>query len=1252
MANIIFNHQNLVEVPTLILQNRNFDTLGIIADASNLTYKENFNSPNELSFTIYKNINGKKNPLWSSIVDFKLLYVPEFKERFEISVSTLQEGTISKSITATSLCEAELGQITIRNVEINTEHDILNPSYDVNFPTIFFRDPEDFISYDWSDSRYADYSDDKKKDTVRHASLLHRLLNKASHYSIGYVADSLKSIQREFSISETDIYGELTGEIAEEFSCLFLFDSMTRTISAYDLYNTCSFCEYRGDFTDRCPECGGSDFNGQYGKDTTIFINHENLAAQISLETNSTSLKNCFYIEGGDDTITSAIRSINPNGSSYIYYFSEDTKKDMPPELAAKIDTYNETFEEYATSKEIDISNNNINTSAIDNYNATVKYIKQKFPKTDFSELESILNGYSSIIFAIYESIDLYQFLKTSMMPDIDTDSMGIDDSLNNIVHGFSTFPNFPNEIAIRNPTTATATTVENAILKTAKLYYNTGLYNLKIIKSSYVKASQTVKGSYIGKFEITSKTEKDDMGQKLTKESPTITIRISDNIALFTEQEIYRATASKDKIKDKQITSLTMDLLIFCERIELYSLDELENLSEMFRSCLDIIENLDLKDNESYEELYSKYSNFYNERIVCVSYAITKIDEYLRYVKELYFYDSAAYITNGILYEIKNDIQKKLDFEKYIGEDLYKTFCAYRREDKYSNSNYISDGLSNADVIKNTDKLMDVAKKELYKAGNLQYTLSTTMNNLLCLKEFQPLKDSFSVGNWIRVGIDDNIYKLRLLSYQVNFDDMQSIDVEFSTVEKIYSGISDIKSVIASASSIASSYDSLVQQADNASSAVNHVNTWIRDGLKATETKFVNADNQNLVIDEHGLLARSHDSIYDAYSPYQLKIVNNGLYTTSDNWEHIDTGIGRISYVNPETGDMVQDYGIIAKAVVGKLFLGENLGIYNENGSLKFNGDGLTIANGNSSVSINPNADRMFLIKSNGTDCLYIDSNGNLCLVGEIFKGTIDEGIINNGTINNGNGTFIVDREGHVDCKKLTATGANISGSVIEGAAITNSTLTGNTITSESFHLTKDGSITATSGNLSGDIKIHGALYGNASLNLYSDTNNIEFEAIRWKQSDIEPDSIEFCDPLGSPYIIWKKENGTHIIGTTYLYSTPVVTLNENLMSDIKELNIADSANFIYSLTPYQFKYKDNTSIENHHGFLSTELKDSMENNTWDLCVASQDGNTGLRETELISDIVATLKYQKQLIDELRAEIDTLKNKSQEDLT
>ncbi|MBD5136043.1 MAG: tail fiber domain-containing protein [Lachnospiraceae bacterium] len=959
MAKITFDKQHNVDVPTLLLQNRNFDTLGKINDVFSLEYKENFNSANELSFTVYKSINGNENALWDLILNNKIIFIPEFEERFVITVSVNDDSAVSKSVTGISLCESELSQINLYNIEINTEADILGNSDDV--ATTFYN------------------------EEYRERSLLHRLFEKAPHYSIAYVQDSLKDIKdpKSFSISDTDLYSELTGEIAQEFNCIFIFNSMDRTVSVYDLYNTCdsdSCNHFRGDFSDKCPECGSESFGGQYGDDTTVFISGENLATQINLEPDMDSYKNCFYVEGGDDVINAALCSINPNGTNYIYYFSDDIMNDMPESLINVLNEYNDLYDEHNSTMEYNFMDCDLGAAIyVSDYNEVVSDVKDKFKDDEniqkrFKTIpdNGVLAGYPATTTVMYEAIDLYCFLKSSMMPTINTEGEGLEVSLENILNGFSDgFTGkdgtvFKKEIAIRNNTSATRESVERVIEKAAKLFFNTAYYSLEIKTDTYAQAdpetdSETSNGMWIGSFKLTSLTENDENGNKKSCESKQIVLSVSSNVELFTQHEIYRAVTDSKKFKEKykNVLSLKTDDKTFKEQIGYYALDELDNLSDIFKSCKDVLirtkEESDMDDN-----LLDKYSDFFDNRMNHIDKE--KIDRNTQLNKVLKIYNCQKDGSDdGILNIIRKKVNEKLNIENFIknfpnGVHLWKTFCSYRREDKYSNSNYISDGQTDSKIVEKAEELLNVAKKELYKAGNIQYSISSTINNLLALKEFYPLKDKFAVGNWIRVGINERVYKLRLLSYKINFDEIDSIDVEFSTVEKIYNGYSDVESVIKSASSIAGSYSGLVQQMAKTTSTADKVNNLVSNGLNATRTKFVDSDNEEIVNDGHGLLGRRYDYVTDSYDKHQIKFLSNGLYTTSDNWKTIDTGIGRISYFdpeefNPETGKKgkyVDDYGIIARTVVGKLFIGEKLRIYGKDNSIVLDENGITLDGGN----------------------------------------------------------------------------------------------------------------------------------------------------------------------------------------------------------------------------------------------------------------------------------------------------------------
>lgn len=966
MAKVLFNSQGLIETPTLLLQHKNFETIGNggITNVSGLTYKNNFNDANEISFKIHKFNNGIKHPLWDQLVDFRIIYIPELKERFQIAVSVNEEDPddLSKSVTGTALCESELSNINLHGVQINTEADMTNDLYDENFPTVLYRDPDDYDSEDnlkiWAKSKY-DYLKDKtaypttasviarKKYILTHASLLHRVLEKAPHYSIAHVDSTLRELStvHEFIFDGTDTLSALKNDIAEAYHCLFSFNSEQRTISVYDLYSTCTACKYRGDFLDTCPECGSTKVINKYGEDTNVLINSTNLTKSITLESNQDSLKNCFYVTGADDLMNATIRNINPNGSQYIYYFSDDVLSDMPDNLKNKLKSYDALYNEIQKTRKMALD-----STKVTNYNNVVTSITKKFAnvsdddkdKVTFNKLTNPLVGYSSLIAARYDATDLYYYINDSMMPVIDINGLGVQDSLTSIKNGIKALGG----VAVTKVSSIESSVVRNTLEKLCQVFCSTAYYDISVeTKSLSAYNSSTKTKTYSCTVTITSLTQQDENEEYLTG-SVDVTCSVLENNEKYIEQKIKRMTAESKKLKDKQITSFDLSDTDFKKELTYYSLTELTNMYTEFQACQDIVTNgftedsVDVQYNNS--ELKKKYQKFYANRLTWINNEIKTRTSELNSVKAIF--DPVK--STGVLQTLKQSIQKELDLQKYLGTDLWNLFYSYRREDDYNNSNYSSTGLNNTELIKRATELFKAAQRELYKAGNLQYSINTTMGNLLALPEFKPIVDKFEVGNFIKVGIDEKVYSLRLLSYQVDYDNLTEISVEFSTVEKIYSGYSDVASVLQSAKSMSTSYSSVKDQVDKSKGTTKTVSDWTNNGLLGDNISFSNSKEQTITLTKNGLLARSWDDVYNEFSLKQLKIVNNGLYLTKDGWETIETGVGRFTYTDIN-GNLVEDYGIIAKTVVGNLIIGKELQIYNEDKSIVIDENGLTIDGG-----------------------------------------------------------------------------------------------------------------------------------------------------------------------------------------------------------------------------------------------------------------------------------------------------------------
>lgn len=910
MSRLNFNSNNEVSLPELVLGLRNYSRLGSITGIESLSYEYYLSQADSISFKVHKSCCN----LWDDIRDNRLIWVKDFNEWFQITVSIDETNDTVKTITGTALCESELSQIIIVNTEINTEEDIGRDNYK---PTVFYN-PDDTS-----------------------ASLLHRLLKKAPHYTIGHVDETLRTLQRTFSISETAIYDELMGEISEEFGCLFLFDSSTRTIHAYDLLTSCCDCGYRGDYTDKCPECGSTDISTGYGKDTTILVDSENLAESITLEGKADELKNYFRVCGGDDIIDSYIAACNPSGTNYIYAFSNFDKEDMSDELVQKIEEYQNL-------------------------------------------LDSKSEEYQNLLQQMFTSIDKQLELKSTMMPAIERAETTALDELNKLTDSALS----PVAVADKNVLDKLSIhTADNAVLSMAKCLINSTVYQISIVTSRFETSgiSNTQNKLWKGRFKIVNKNDDTDCAENQSE----IFCGITADYEQYVQDKIQK-TIDRDDVYLVDMFENKTELSAFKNALKDYCLERLKSFENAYQSVIDVL--VENKMNDASAETYNNlYKNYYDK--LCAIQAETNVRSSELNV-EIINYES--------LEKKKAALNNEFNLSSFLGDKLFREFCSYRREDTYKNDNYISDGLTDTETFKKAKELLSAAEKELVKASTLQYTLSSTLFNLLAMKEFSPITEDFEGGNWIRVRVDDRLFRLRLIHYAIDFSNLQSLAVEFSNVLETANGLSDVQSLLQNVQSMSTNFNYIAHQSAQGNQAARKINKILNEGLNTALTAIRNSDNQEIVMDAHGILGRQYDDILGDYSGEQFKFINNLLVFTRDNWKTAESALGKIAYRDPVTGEDVADYGLIAKAVIAGFLMGNKIvggEIYSENykkntsgshinlsdGSFEFAGGKLNYDGKNLNYSGNVTISNTKDVSASLSQDLGIkDKNGNLLLVTE----------------------------------------------------------------------------------------------------------------------------------------------------------------------------------------------------------------------------------------------------------------------------
>lgn len=736
MLHLNFDVTKNVEDFTYVLSTRNFTHLGQLNTVLNAIYKRNLNAANEISFDLYQEWDGIACYVWNLVVDLKLLYIPELDEYFEIAVTMDETISDVKHVSGISLCESELGQIMLYDIEINTEADILREDY--LKPTTFYNEEEP------------------------ENSLLNRILEKAPHYKIGHVDNSLKKIQRTFQFNNQSIYDTLVGDIAQEIDCLFLFDSATRTINAYDLETYCSKCEERGDFMTECPECHSTNLIPGYGEDTTIFISRENLAGQITIDVDKDAVKNCFRLVAGDGLMTSTVRNCLPNGSQYITLFTEPQLEDMSKALVSRLQEYNE---EYA------------------------KHEKE----------------YAEVMLQVYKCIDDALYYQSGMMPKVEQGDIDVTTEIAKL-----TEENL-SPISVQSLKEYTSLAVINSAVRNYAEIFVYSRYKIEVQGETLTYNAENGTATWTGKITLTNYGDEEDKA-----ETGKLTILVNTDYENFLKQKIEKMLKKGDDEDQSIFDVVNIDYTepdtLFLEALTYYSLNRLTSFQDMYQRCLDILEE-EKQANEN-AEIYEVFFDQYNTRLQEIQAEMA--------VRQKQIDDTDALYKEKL--ERQKEIQDLLDLEKFLGQKLWLEYSSYRREDIYENNNYISDNLSNEELFSNAQEFIKMARQEIEKAASFQYSISTTMNNLLATEDFLPIIDHFEVGNWIRVEADDQIYRLRLTSFTVDFNSIANLTVEFSNVTRALRASSDVENIVNSVKKMSTDYSYISHQSSINNNNINDI--------------------------------------------------------------------------------------------------------------------------------------------------------------------------------------------------------------------------------------------------------------------------------------------------------------------------------------------------------------------------------------------------------------------------------------------
>ena len=431
--------------------------------------------------------------------------------------------------------------------------------------------------------------------------------------------------------------------------------------------------------------------------------------------------------------------------------------------------------------------------------------------------------------------------------------------------------------------------------------------------------------------------------------------------------------------------------------------------------------------------------------------------------------------------------INTSLSLATYFTADELLILDKYNFGDTYSNEYYVtSDEMTYAERQELAVELLKQGISTLDKISQPSYSFSLDAVNFLFLKEYSEFTNQVKLGCIVNAEIKDGEWVSPIL-LEINFDYNNPSDLSMTwgnqyklqstewTFAELYNQVTK------TSGAVSRSFSDLIRPTQ--SGQLTEMQNFMDSALDAAKNNIIAGDNQSIIIDQHGILGRKAavdefgNVVPGQFDPEQIKIVNNQICFTDDNWLSVKSALGKI-----QLPDGNYTWGLVAESVFGNLLAGSQLTIANEAGNFVVDSAGLSFSTSSdkSKILMNPTDGFSLQVKEGDSyvDKLSLDMDGNIFISGELVAVSSVGGWDNRDSAG-------LDRVTTSNFARLGGPTYAFSAGIISNNTETPKFSVGYDGTLNATGVTISGNITATSGTFTGKINAtSGSFSGNITAN------------------------------------------------------------------------------------------------------------------------------------------------------------------------
>ncbi len=876
----------------------------------------------------------------------------------------------------------------------------------------------------------------------------------APSWKIGTVDSELFSKVRYFDITEQNLYNWMIQDVQKTYSCIFVFDTYTRTINVRDVSNL--------------------------GKHSSVYLSKENVVSSLKITELSDETVTCLEVYGAD--MDTSIRRVNPRGDAYIYnYDYYMTEEWFPGEEKIKIidgEIPNNVTDINGNEVKLDESQTYFARKAVYNGNALdMTYIKYNGRiwenvtptradkglinlwydyKRDYDRYAQEYINYQTISISYNSKLTVCQNELTDLENLILIEEKALEECIEQGMDGIKYEQYAEHYHNIYGGGTSDKNYNQAVLDKQAELEEikevidridgNLADINSKMRFEKYFSAEQlkmldnitvvdTLKDdSFV--FSDNTFVGGSDLSRKIAASAE------HENVISMDYESLQRIT-----VDDAAVITADMDYLKISNATV--------NLGTADMSAVISVDDGVLSFSRLDDMKFDFCGTFINARFSVYDESDIKISG-----------DTAGVITDENGADVEMDINSEYWAIKVTdGEDIYEnvkikynadseqweeSYDNYRNgtlsisgiysEEKNENARqeliiesgmmFVTRSATAADKINVSKKLYDYAVNDIFPTICVpSYEFTADADNFIFLQQFDEFRRTMEFGGCVCVEKPNGeiIYPL-LLEVDMDFDDRSNFEIKFSNKLKVgdeeYNLEQLFEDSLVGANTV--SYERGKYASFSKTGAKTELYSFINSALNASKNKIINSSEQSFVMDSNGLKGRRVGESGE-FENEQLWISNNQIVFTDDNWKSAKSALGKIPYGNSD-GYL---YGLVADAIIGKIIAGEKLIIESEatdgSGTAQFKVDGSGVTLNNASIALTKDGTDIVLNPSCGigigSNMYSYDEHGRMVLNYNESTGKWNAGA---------DVIFTVDNEGSAYFKgKIEATGGSFDGDI-----------------------------------------------------------------------------------------------------------------------------------------------------------------------------------------------------------------------------